>query len=209
MLKALIFDLDMTLVDSLEACALGVNMLAERFGLEPRTEDQVLKAISLPTMEFYRELWGEARPEWLGYLNGTIVPKVIGLTKIYPEAHSLLGEAKNRGLLLGVATNRTNPWLDLADLGLAKYFDTAVGAGDVPRPKPEPDILLTVIRQLGVDPSSSIYVGDSLSDMACARNAGIKAVGVLQGGVGQEALARAGADLIRKDLAACRDVLGF
>jgi AHBA synthesis associated protein len=94
-------------------------------------------------------------------------------------------------------------------LDLAKYFDTAVGASDVPRAKPEPDILLTVIRQLGVDPNTAIYVGDSISDMTCARNAGIKALGLTQGGVSPEALSRAGADLIRENLAACRDVLDF
>jgi HAD superfamily hydrolase (TIGR01509 family) len=209
MLKALIFDLDMTLVDSLDVCCQGVNFLVERFNLPPRNKEQVLKAISLPMTEFWRYLWGEIHPEWLEYMNKVIIPKVIGQTKVYPEAPILLGEAKKKGLLLGLATNRSNPWLDLAALDLAKFFDTAVGASDVPRPKPEPDILLTVIRQLGVDSSTAIYVGDALSDMACARNAGIKALGLTQGGYSPEALAKAGADLIRENLAACRDVLDF
>ncbi|MDR2302431.1 MAG: HAD family hydrolase [Deltaproteobacteria bacterium] len=209
MLKALIFDLDMTLVDSLDACAAGVDLLAKRFNLKRPNKDQVLKAISLPIAEFWRQLWGEVRPEWGDYMYKVVIPQVIGQTKVYPAAPIILGEAKKKGLLLGLATNRANPWLDLAALDLAKFFDTAVGASDVPRAKPEPDILLTVIRQLGVDSSTAIYVGDALSDMACARSAGIKAVGLTQGGHSPEALSKAGADLIRENLAACRDVLDF
>ena len=132
MLNAIIFDLDMTLADSFEACALGVALLAERFNLQSRTDDQILKAISLPLDEFWKELWGEARPEWEDYLYDEMVPKVLKNTKIYPDAPALLSEAKSKGLLIGLATNRTNPWLDLAALDLAKYFDTAVGASDVP-----------------------------------------------------------------------------
>ena len=207
MLTTLIFDLDMTLVDSLEACTVGANLLADRFGLEPRTDSQVLKALSLPTPEFWISLWGRADPRWMDFFRQEVVPKVAHLARLYPETEEVLGSAKRKGRLVGLATNRVNPWSDLADFGIAKYFDTAVGAGDVPRPKPEPDMILTVVRQLGVDPSTAVYVGDSLSDMACARSAGVKSLGLLQGGSNPESLYLAGADAVRQDLASCRDVL--
>jgi pyrophosphatase PpaX len=207
MLNTLIFDLDMTLVDSLEVCTMGAHLLADRFGLERKTEDQVLKAISLPTEEFWISLWGESRPEWQAYLYFEIIPRVINRTKIYPETTRLLSDAKAKGYLIGLATNRTNTWHDLANLNLAKYFDTAVGADDVRKPKPEPDMLLTVIRQLGVDPSEAIYIGDSLTDMACARSAGIRALGLLQGGAETESLYQNGASQVLPDLASCRDIL--
>jgi HAD superfamily hydrolase (TIGR01509 family) len=207
MLTSLIFDLDMTLVDSLEACTVGANLVAERFGLEPRTEEQVLRALSHPTPRFWIELWGRADPGWTDFLRLEVVPKVIHLTRLYPETEPLLESAKRGGRLIGLATNRSNPWHDLADFGIAKYFDTAVGASDVPRPKPEPDMILTALRQLGVDPSKAIYVGDSISDMACARSAGVKSLGLLQGGSNPESLYQAGADVVRADLASCRDVL--
>jgi pyrophosphatase PpaX len=97
----------------------------------------------------------------------------------------------------------------LASYDLAKFFDTAVGATDAQKPKPDPDILLTVIRQLGVDPSGAIYIGDATIDMACARAAGIRALGLLQGGATQEELTKSGASLVRQDLAACYAVLDF
>jgi phosphoglycolate phosphatase-like HAD superfamily hydrolase len=92
-------------------------------------------------------------------------------------------------------------------MDIAKYFDTAVGANDVARPKPEPDIALSVLKQLGVAPSEALFIGDSVSDMQCASKAGIKALGLMQSQASTESLYRAGADIVRKDLASSRDIL--
>jgi HAD superfamily hydrolase (TIGR01549 family) len=154
-------------------------------------------------------LWGGYQPEWPQYFNNEVIPQVAHLMRFFPDTIDILSEAKRRGHLLGLATNRANPWHDLAALDIAKWFDTAVGAGDVPRPKPEPDMILAVIRQLGVEPSKTIYVGDSPSDMACARGAGVKALGLLQGGASAPELIEAGASLVRPNLGASRDVLNL
>ncbi|MDR1658399.1 MAG: HAD family hydrolase [Deltaproteobacteria bacterium] len=205
--STLIFDLDMTLIDSLAACATGANLLADHFGLEHRTEEDVLKSISLPTNQFWISLWGRFEPAWEHFFTHQVIPNVFALTKFFPASIDILTSAKRKGYLLGLATNRINPWNDLVSLKIAQYFDTAVGASDVPRPKPEPDIILTVIRQLRVEPSKSLFIGDSLSDMKSARSAGVKALGLLQGGASAEELYRAGADLVRADLDSSRDIL--
>jgi HAD superfamily hydrolase (TIGR01509 family) len=209
MLSAIIFDLDMTLVDSLSACAAGANLLAGHFGLPEKSEAEVLKALSLPTKEFWVALWGRYESRWPSYFDEVVVPKVFKMAKLFPDTIDILSASKRKGYLLGLATNRANPWRDLAAYDMAKWFDTAVGATDVPRPKPDPDMALTVVKQLGVEPSRTIYVGDSPADMACARSAGIKALGLLQGGCDQEALLAAGADLIRPTLGACREALSL
>ena len=209
MLNTIIFDLDMTLVDSLEACAAGADMLADHFGLPKKSDEEVLKALSLPTREFWDALWGGFDPQWPAFFETEIVPKVAHLMRLYPDTESVLSEAKRRGHLIGLATNRSTPWRDMAQLGIAKWFDTAVGARDVPRPKPDPAMIHTVIFQLGVEPSSAIYVGDSPADMACAKGAGVKALGLLQGGADQKDLSEAGASLVRPNLGACRDALNL
>jgi HAD superfamily hydrolase (TIGR01509 family) len=209
MLTAIIFDFDMTLVDSLEACAVGANLLADRYGLPRKTEAEVLKALSLPTKAFWACLWGKFEPEWAQYFVAEVVPQVAHLTRLFPDTEEILAAAKRRGHLLGIATNRSNPWHDLAGLGLAKWFDTAVGASDVPRPKPEPDMILTALRQLGVEASKAIYVGDSPSDMACAKGAGVKALGLLQGGATAQELSESGASVVRASLGESRDTLNL
>ena len=145
----------------------------------------------------------------MDFFNSKVIPEVINHTRLYPEGEDILRSAKNKGYLLAVASNRTNPWHDLAKLDLAKYFDTVVGSTDVPRPKPEPDMLLTIIAQLGVEAQSAIYLCDTVSDMSCAKAADIKALGLTQSGAAEEELFQAGATYVRPTLAACRDILGF
>ncbi|MDR1049528.1 MAG: HAD family hydrolase [Deltaproteobacteria bacterium] len=208
MINTLIFDIDMTLVDSLDACRVGANMMARNFGLREVTREDVLKVMTLTTREFWETLWGGFEPEWLDYFAHVVVPQVRHLSKMFPEAEDILKSAKKRGFLLAVATNRANPWLDLGVLGIAKYFDTAVGCTDVPRPKPEPDMLLTVLRQLGVEASSALYAGDSPLDMRCAAAAGIRSLGLTQSDATPGMLSAAGASAVRPSLAEARDVLG-
>ena len=64
----------------------------------------------------------------------------------------------------------------------------ALGADEVPQAKPHPDGLLACCQQLGVEPSASVYVGDSPSDGAAARAAGMRSVGVLWGANAREKL---------------------
>ncbi|MDR1607967.1 MAG: HAD family hydrolase [Deltaproteobacteria bacterium] len=209
MINTFIFDLDLTLLNSLSACAQGANLLAKRFDLREVTEAEVLKAISLPTVDFWQSFWGPWDPHWLDCFVQEILPSLTEEVTVYPGAEEFLIAARDRGFLLAAATNRSNPWFDLATMGLAKYFDTVVGVTDAPRPKPEPDILLAVLKHLGKNCDEAVYFGDSITDMEAARAAGVKGLGVSQGGATAEELAKAGAWMTRPNIPACRDLFNF
>ncbi|MDR1036603.1 MAG: HAD family hydrolase [Deltaproteobacteria bacterium] len=207
MISTLIFDIDLTLVDSLEACVKGTNLLAKEFGLPEKTDKEVLDNISLAIVPFWEAMWGRFEPEWQAYFDANIMP-ILDLNRpLYPGAEDVLREARKRGITLAVATNRENPWLDLADMGIAQYIDTAVGPGDGVKPKPCPDIPQLAIKQLHTDASLTVLVGDSAYDMASARAAGIRPLGLTQGGTSETELFDAGAWMVCKDLGNVLDFL--
>ncbi|MDR2353356.1 MAG: HAD family hydrolase [Deltaproteobacteria bacterium] len=203
----MIFDVDLTLIDTLEACYIATNLLSDRFGLPTVSHDEVLSSISLPQTEFWLKVFGEVRPEFHEFFRDSILPKVNFNGPIYPEAKNILNLAKSNNFLLGVATNRENPWLDLVQMDLAQFFDTAVGVTPLLKPKPNPDILLQVIKQLFVPPSSAIFVGDSTLDMLAAKAAGIRGLGLTQGGTPANRLFEAGAWMVKDNLGQLKDLV--
>jgi HAD superfamily hydrolase (TIGR01509 family) len=207
MLTTLIFDLDLTLVDSLGACHKGTNLIAKHFGLQEKTEKEVLDAISLPLGPYWDTMWGTYDPAWKSYFLSDVIHQIDLNRPLYPGAKELLEDARAMGILLAVATNRVNPWLDLADMGIAHLFDTAVGPDEGLKPKPEPDIPQQVIKQLHSDPSTTVFVGDSAFDMQSAKAAGIRALGLTQGGLSEKDLYSHGAWLVRDSLSDVREIL--
>jgi len=77
--------------------------------------------------------------------------------------------------------------------GLYDYFGSAVGMGDVENAKPAPDMILKSMEELGFSPGESAYVGDTEDDMAAARAAGVKGIGMTSGNSPAEKLLGAGA----------------
>ncbi|MDR1039838.1 MAG: HAD family hydrolase [Deltaproteobacteria bacterium] len=197
MINTLIFDIDLTLVDSLKACVEGTNIIAREFGLPEKSDKEVLAAISLTMESFWEAMWGSYDPAWQKFYEENVVRRIDLNCPLYPGAEDVLKEARRRGLSLGVATNRSQPWLDLAAMGIAKYFDTAVGPDEGVKPKPYPDIPQLAIKQLHTDASHAVLVGDSAFDINSAKGAGIRALGLTQGGASEEELLEAGAWMVR------------
>ncbi|MDR2459166.1 MAG: HAD family hydrolase [Deltaproteobacteria bacterium] len=207
MLTTLIFDIDLTLVNTLDACLEGTNLLAKEFNLEKKTSKEVQAAISLPLESFWHAMWGKIEPEWYDFYIEKILPNINLFGPLYPGVLDILKEARDREILLAISTNRYHPWLDLAKIGIAHLFDTAVGPDQNIRPKPEPDIPQLILKQLGSNPSTTIYVGDSTFDMLAANASGIKAMGLTQGGTSEKDLFAAGAWLVKPSILDVRELL--
>jgi phosphoglycolate phosphatase len=95
-----------------------------------------------------------------------------------PGLHAVLAELR-RGYRLGLASNRGTTVNEVVRrFGLAPYLDAVVGVLDVARPKPHPDMLHACCARLGVSEDAAVYVGDSANDLAAARAAGMRFVGV-------------------------------
>jgi HAD superfamily hydrolase (TIGR01549 family) len=218
-MRAMIFDLDGTLIDTVYAHVFAwQRALAEvdlpvdgwrihrRIGMSgglftralarelgrPLSDDEI-NAIQGRHGELYRELLPERRP--------------------LPGAVDLLRHLREMDVPFGIATSGRRPEIDasLEALGIGDDV-TVVDRGDVMRAKPEPDLFLACQERMGVAIRDVTVVGDAVWDLLAARRAGMLSVGLLTGGYGEDELAQAGAFRVYRDpaeLDASLDELGI
>jgi phosphoglycolate phosphatase len=199
--KAVIFDLDGTLLNTLEDIADAVNQALKDLGC-PTHDIEIYKIIIGGGVEnlAWRVLPEDRRDEQTqrDCLEGVRkYYKKFGLrnTKPYEGIKDLLNELAKKGLKLAVLSNKPheNTSVQVTHYLGDHLFDEVHGAKpDVPT-KPDPTSALMIAKSLGADPSECIFVGDSDIDMQTANNAGMYAVGVLWGFRSHEELRAHGA----------------
>jgi phosphoglycolate phosphatase len=189
-----IFDLDGTLVDSVDDLAAAVNHGLAQVGLPPRTRDEVrsyvgngARVLIERAVGDHRDLLEPALHAWRAHYQEHLLDR----TRPYPGVPEALAAA---GGTLAVLTNKPAPMARriLEGLGLSSRFAVVVGGGDAP-PKPDPAGALQILARLGARPADAVLVGDSPVDAATARNAGLAFVAVTWGLVPRDELVRAGA----------------
>lgn len=96
----------------------------------------------------------------------------------FPGMVELIGKLKDRKYSLGLVTSRTGDTVydGLEKYNLISYFDCIVSCDDTDKHKPDPEPLFIAMNKLSADPTESIMLGDSMFDIQCARNAGVKSV---------------------------------
>ena len=102
---------------------------------------------------------------------------------LFDGAESSLRQLHRSGVRIGLCSNKPDDLCHqlVHDLGVDQYIDEVLGSSDDRPKKPDPDILLTVIERLGVPPAETLYVGDSATDVATARAAGVPIILVSYG----------------------------
>ena len=188
----ILFDLDGTLLDTLEDLTEGVNQGLAAYGLPPRTPVQIRSYLGNGA----RQLVALAMP---GKESDPPVEDVLTAYRAYYKDHCRvhtkpytgIPEALEalRGIPMAVVSNK--PDRETVKL-CADFFPGILARGEGPETprKPAPDMLYQVMEKLGVD--TCIYVGDSDVDIETARNAGVKCLSVLWGFRDEEDLRAAG-----------------
>lgn len=185
--KALIFDLDGTLVDSLGGIAAALNAALAASGLPPVPPDRVRGMVGDgPRMLCLRAL-GQARQDeaMLDRVVEEFLKQYVAAplrdTHLYPGVLEALERLAKRPL--GICTNkgRRLAGLLLEGLGLAPYVTAFVAEDDLPWRKPDPRPLLVLAQRLGAAPAETLVVGDGLQDLRAARAAGMPFCAVLGG----------------------------
>jgi phosphoglycolate phosphatase len=200
--RLLVFDLDGTLVDSSRDIAASVNAAMGR--MAPGTAEIPLTAILSFVGEGARVLVERSlRHAGLSLSAGEALPvylecyaeRLLDTTRLYPGVAEALDALA--GPVLAVLTNKPGDFSRriLETLGVARRFAHILGAGDVPSRKPDPGGLLRLMADAGAAREETWMVGDSATDVAAARAAGVRVAGVTWG-FHPEALRAAGPDLL-------------
>ncbi len=186
-LKAAIFDLDGTILDTLGDLFNSVNYSLKLCNLPSRTIDEVRSFVGNGIRLLIERAVPQNTPIEITdkcfeifksyYKNHSSV-----LTKPYPGIAELLKELKNNGISLAVVSNKADFAVQaLVEQYFPRVFDFAVGEKENIRRKPAPDSVLCALNYLNVNKSEAIYIGDSEVDIETARNAGISCIAVLWG----------------------------
>ena len=207
-MRALIFDLDGTLVDTVYAHVFAWQLALAEAGM-PIDGWRIHRRIGMSGGLFARAVAREVgRPlspeetEAAQRRHGEIFRDLLPERRPLPGAVEVLAQLRELGVPHGIATSGRRPEIDasLAVLGIPP--DTpVVERGDVARAKPEPDLFLACAERLGVEHAECYVVGDAVWDLLAARRAGMLSVGLLSGGYGEDELTRAGAFRVYRDAA--------
>ncbi|MBR4972953.1 MAG: HAD family hydrolase, partial [Clostridia bacterium] len=203
MIKAVLFDLDGTLVNSLEDLANSTNFALSKFGFPTHeTElykyfvgDGMQKLIERVLPESERD--NDTRQKVFDCFFNHYREHYIDKTSAYDGIIELINKLKLSGIKLAVVSNKAEEMaLTVVNKIFPNIFDIVCGKQDGFPAKPDAALTLKVINDLGVMPSECLFVGDSGMDMAAAVNANCKGVGVLWGFRTKQELLSNGADYI-------------
>lgn len=199
--EAILFDLDGTLLNTLEDLKDSCNAALEACGYAPRTLDEVRRFVGNGVGLLIRRALpeGVGEEEWarcLALFKAHYQNNLDNKTRPYPGIEQALDALLARGYRIGVVSNK----FDAAVKALCAHhfprIQVAVGEREGVRKKPAPDSALAAAQALGVQPASALYVGDSEVDIQTARNAGMDCLSVDWGFRPEAVLRDAGATRI-------------
>jgi pyrophosphatase PpaX len=200
-IKYLLFDLDGTLIDTTNLIFNCYKNSVNAFVDNPPDEAEILKGFGRPLadqlwrlyptlrnrIDEMTLLWKEAQAE----LHDSLV-------KPFPGTSETLVEIKRRGYPMGIVTSKERPMAvrGMELNGLGNIMDVMVCVDDTSNHKPHPEPILRGIELMGAIPEETLYVGDSVHDMAAGRAAGVKVAAAMWGPFAKEPLREFGPDYL-------------
>jgi phosphoglycolate phosphatase len=205
---AVIFDLDGTLIDSIDIYFAIVENALQKLHMPAVSRDQILAAAESEDFK-----WELVLPQEVLRRKQKIIDEVWAvINEIAPQmfadnldlirgADHIVEDMASNGLKVGMVTSTPRRYLKikmqpLKNSGVAELFDVIIVSDDVEKRKPAPDPLIACAEQLDVQPINCVYVGDTATDMKAGKAARMRTVGVLTGFDDYESLSRENPDAI-------------
>lgn len=213
MYKLAVFDMDGTILDTLEDLKDSTNYALEKCGYPTRSYDEVCRFVG----NGIRKLIERAVPEGLTTEQIDRVHEIFtehykvhcaDKTKAYDGIKPLLEKLRANGVKTAVVSNKADYGVqELCKEYFDGLFDYAIGEREGIRRKPAPDSVNEALKVLGVSKSEAVYIGDSDVDFETAKNAELPCISVLWGFRDEEFLREKGATLFVHDPAEIYDII--
>ncbi|MSQ18462.1 MAG: DUF120 domain-containing protein [Betaproteobacteria bacterium] len=204
--RACIFDVDGTILDSVNAYYELAKRAAQPFGYAV-TLDHVRHALSTGT-NFWANVVPADAPERDAQMKGMMraareiwIPVLREHARTFPGLVATLEALQSQGIALGIMTNASPQVIEhLEEAGVAHFFQAIVTNADVKNRKPDPEGIVRCLEMLGVPAREAAYVGDTPLDIDASNAAGVHAFGVLTGAADSATLTRAKAHRLLTNL---------
>lgn len=195
--RAALFDLDGTLVDSLGDLTDAVNHMLAGFGRPSLTAASVRQLVGKGAKNLVRRALGTESQDdiaralelFVTYNSDHIADK----SSLYPGVREALHHLDENGIRMAVISNKNEALcrLVMEALGIARQFEIICGGDTFSEMKPSPLPLLRVVERLGVAPHEAVMIGDSINDVQAGQQAGATTIGCVWGYGGLEELTEA------------------
>lgn len=214
MYQNVIFDLDGTLLNTIDDLADAANWVCERHGWPTHTVEEykqlVGNGMAVLAQRFVPADWrtpvriAQVLGEFMPYYDAHKEDK----TAPYPGLPELLSELKGAGVKVAVLSNKAHSLVpDILEHYFPGVFSYAQGALEGQPTKPDPTLLHKLMGEMGATKDNTLFVGDSNVDARTAKNGGLTCCGVLWGFRGREELVREGADFLAEDAGALKKLI--
>ena len=187
MTKAIVFDLDGTLLDTLADLAASTNYALRSCGMSEHSIDDVRRFVGNGVRMLMTRAVpdGESNPrfdEAFSVFRQHYMQHCLDTTCPYPGIMDALARLKEKGMMLAIVSNKMQAATEeLRQHFFSQYIDVAIGESAAIRKKPAPDTVNEALRLLGISHDEAIYVGDSDVDIDTARAAMMPCASVLWG----------------------------
>lgn len=217
---AVIFDLDGTLIDSIDIYFTIVENALKRLNLPAVSRNQILAAAE--SEEFKWELVlpqdvldrkAEIIDEAWAVINEIAPQMFADNLELIQGAERIVKNLSSSGLKIGLVTSTRRQYLEtkmqpLKNAGVDTLFEAIITSDDVEKRKPAPDPLIACAQQLDMKPGNCVYVGDTTIDIKAGKAAGMSTIGVLTGFDEYEALENENPDAIVKSVQNLLEIIG-
>lgn len=181
--KALLFDLDGTLLDTAPDFITAINKQLKRHGRNPLVGDAIRTSVTHGSIGIIESVYNikQDHPEFEPLKEEFLqlyLDNISEKTGLFDGLRQVLDSCKARNIPWGIVTNKPLKYTAplMADLGLDKQSATTICPDHVANPKPDPEALILACSQINIAPKNCIYIGDHVRDIQAGKSAGMSTI---------------------------------